>query len=238
MTNYVYENGRRYHGYREGQYPLPNDEIEQDRLDMIHHIYRMLVGGALYLAPITTDRPPPNRVLDVGTGTGIWAIEIADEFPNTVIVGTDLSPIQPGWVPPNCKFYVDDLESDWDYRPDEYFDYIHGRALCGSVGNWPRFFAQAYQNLNSGGWLEMQEYQTWLFSDDNTMDNAWWIKEWCTGTDEASIKFGKRIRSAQFIKSWMEEAGFVDVREEIYKVSLPTVGCTSDQPAKSSRRRR
>ena len=187
---------------------------------MVHHIYRMLVGGDLYRAPIANGRPPPRRILDLGTGTGIWAIEIAEEFPNAVIVGTDLSPIQPGWTPPNCKFYVDDFESEWEYQPGEYFDYIHGRALCGSVANWPRFFEQAYQTLNPGGWLEMQEYQTWLFSDDNTMENAVWIREWSTGTDEASTKFGRRLRTAQDMKKWMEEAGFLDVHEEIYKVRL------------------
>lgn len=28
---YKYENGRRYHSYREGKYVLPNDEQEQER---------------------------------------------------------------------------------------------------------------------------------------------------------------------------------------------------------------
>jgi trans-aconitate methyltransferase len=186
---------------------------------MVHHIYLMLAGGDLFRAPIVKSRPP-RRVLDLGTGTGIWAIEMAEEFPNSIIVGTDLSPIQPGWVPSNCKFYVDDFESDWEYHPDEYFDYIHGRALCGSVADWPRFFDQAYHSLNSGGWLEMQEYQTWLFSDDNTMEDAVWIKEWSEGTDEASTRFGKRLRTAQDIKKWMEQAGFLDVHEEIYKVRV------------------
>ena len=33
--NYTYENGRRYHAFREGEYVLPNDEAEQDRLDLV-----------------------------------------------------------------------------------------------------------------------------------------------------------------------------------------------------------
>lgn len=40
--------------------------------------------------------------LDIGTGTGIWAIDFADEHPETTVIGTDLSPIQPDSV------YVDD----------------------------------------------------------------------------------------------------------------------------------
>ena len=68
VLNYRYENGRRYHGYRDGSYMAPNDEIEQSRLDLMHHIFRMMLNGALYVAPISKD---VQRILDVGTGTGI-----------------------------------------------------------------------------------------------------------------------------------------------------------------------
>lgn len=33
-------------------------------------------------------------VIDIGTGTGIWAIDFADEHPESEVIGTDLSPIQ------------------------------------------------------------------------------------------------------------------------------------------------
>ena len=149
----------------------------------------------------------------------MWAIEMAEEFPNATVVGTDLSPIQPGWVPTNCSFFVDDFESEWTYHAHEHFDYIHGRSLCGSVADWPRFFAQAYENLKPGGFLEMQEYQTWIFCDDDTYDSVTWLKDWVNQMDEVSEKFGKRMRTAQLHKQWIQEAGFIDVHEEIYKVN-------------------
>ena len=93
--------------YRDGRYLLPNDEAEQDRLDLNHHIFRLIIGGKLFRAPVGSD---PHRILDFGTGTGIWAIDVADEFPSALVIGTDLSPIQPTTVPPNCRFYVDDFE--------------------------------------------------------------------------------------------------------------------------------
>ena len=68
----------------------------------------------------------PERVLDVGTGTSIWPMDFADEFLSAVVVATDLSLIQPSWVPPNAKFVIEDAESDWLYSPAKAFDYIHG----------------------------------------------------------------------------------------------------------------
>jgi ubiquinone/menaquinone biosynthesis C-methylase UbiE len=59
----------------------------------MHHIYNMLLGGRLHVAPLDK----PQRILDIGTGTGIWAIDIADQFPEAEVIGTDLSPIQPSW---------------------------------------------------------------------------------------------------------------------------------------------
>jgi hypothetical protein len=49
---HVWENGRRYNKFREGQYALPNDEGEQNREDMKHAMTLMLCNGLLHFAPI------------------------------------------------------------------------------------------------------------------------------------------------------------------------------------------
>lgn len=52
---------------------MPNDEQESNRLDIHHHLAVLGLGGRLHMAPIGKD---PGGILDLGTGTGIWAIDM------------------------------------------------------------------------------------------------------------------------------------------------------------------
>jgi hypothetical protein len=70
--------------------------------------------------------------------------DVADAYPQTEVIGVDLSPIQPQLVPPNCKFEIDDVSSPWTYPPN-YFDLIHIRALLGSLEDWPQFYKECYE---------------------------------------------------------------------------------------------
>lgn len=71
VRDYAFENNRRYHKFQEGRYHFPNDEPEQEREDMKHAMIVNLCNGRLHYAPLKN----PQMVLDVGTGTGIWAID-------------------------------------------------------------------------------------------------------------------------------------------------------------------
>ena len=53
-------------------YLLPNDEEENDRLDIYHHLMGLANDGRLHRAPLNH----PQRILDLGTGTGIWAMQM------------------------------------------------------------------------------------------------------------------------------------------------------------------
>ncbi|RDW81498.1 class I SAM-dependent methyltransferase [Aspergillus mulundensis] len=191
----------------------PNDEREQERLDLHSHICNLTLGGELYRAPI---KPDIQQILDLGTGTGAWALDMADLFPSATVTGTDLSPIQPTWVAPNCRFEIDDFELDWNFSHP--FDYIHMRGIEGSVRDFPRLFKQAHDNLSPGGWFEICDFTVGIFSDDDSAEKATNLQQWRDLLVEASQKFGKEFSVAQNYQQWMIDAGFDDVREEIYKV--------------------
>lgn len=73
VRDYQFENSRRYHKFKEGLYQFPNDVPEQEREDMKHTVAVHLLGGKLHNAPLED----PQKIVDIGTGTGSWAIDSA-----------------------------------------------------------------------------------------------------------------------------------------------------------------
>ncbi|CAL8574501.1 hypothetical protein XPA_000459 [Xanthoria parietina] len=202
IQRYPVENNRRYHAYKDGSYILPNDEAELDRLDVTHQKLKILLQDKLLRCPVQN----PGRVLDVGTGTGIWAIEYGDDHPDTEILGTDLSPTQPSWVPPNVKFEVDDCEEPWTFR--DKFDVIHARYLATAIADWPTLVSQAFQFTKPGGYSEFQDYDLVYYSEDGTLTDDLAIQKWITILLQAARDFGRDPCPGPRLAGLMRDAGF------------------------------
>jgi len=175
-------------------------------------MYLITLDNQLHLAPIGD----AHRILDVGTGTGIWAIDMADRYPGAAVLGTDLSPIQPDMVPPNCSFEVDDVTMEWTFPPN-HFDFIHVREMFGSIPDWEAFLVQAYRHTAPGGWVEIVEHSVEPTSDDGTVGPDHFFTYWGQTVIEMGDKVGKTFGIWKQARQKMLEAGFVDVVEVYYK---------------------
>ncbi|KAL8688934.1 MAG: hypothetical protein Q9218_005272 [Villophora microphyllina] len=187
---------------------------ELDRLDLTHQKIRILLNQQLLLCPVKN----PKSVLDVGTGTGIWAIEYGDDHPDTSIIGTDLSPTQPSWVPPNVKFEVDDCEEPWTFT--EKFDVVHARYLAAAIQDWPKLISQAFQFTKPGGYAEFQDYDLQYYSEDGTLNDDLPIMKWINTLLAACRDFKKDPCPGPNLAQNMRDAGFRDVQEMKYKLPI------------------
>ncbi|KAG7103932.1 Secondary metabolism regulator LAE1 like protein [Verticillium longisporum] len=195
-----------------------------------HQYMLLLMDNKLYNAPIGNN---PQRILDIGTGTGIWAIDMADEFPSAEVLGTDISAVQPSWLPPNCKFEIDDAQLDWTF-PVNHFSYIHARHLYGGIDDWPKLYRQAFTHCAPGGWFENVEIELTTRTENPryTLGPGHVFTQWRDLFFAAGDKIGRTFRIAENnrMERDMRDAGFVDIVTHQWKV--PIGGWASDPKLK------
>ncbi|KAK6855021.1 methyltransferase [Apiospora arundinis] len=210
-----FENGRTYQAYRADAYYFPNDPQEQDRLDFQHEVYKIMMGGRLYVAPIRN----PRNVLDLGTGTGIWANEIAAEFPDALVTGTDLTLIQPTnrRLPPNVSFIKEDAEED-EWSIPTNFDYIHVREVYMSIKDHMKFLRNIYKHLAPGGWVEVQDIRVAFFSDDGSSEGSA-LERHCQLVLRGLTVLGRNVGALERYRSMLAEVGFTTA--SIHELVLP-----------------
>ncbi|OBR08955.1 Methyltransferase [Colletotrichum higginsianum IMI 349063] len=165
------ENGRIYHGYKDGKYVLPTDQEELDRQ--------------------------------------------GEEHPESEVVGVDLSPVQPGFTPPNVHYEIDDLEEEWSFS--RKFDYVHSMMMTGAFRDWHNFHQQAFEsvifdpNLNTGGWLEIQDIDFPMRCDDGTIPPDCDLGRWNELMMEAGRRSGFLLDTCGKAAEMMTSVGFVDI---------------------------
>lgn len=161
-----------------------------------------------------------QNILDVGTGTGCWAVAVADRLPQSTIYGVDLYPPPETWVPPNCILEVDDITKPWTWG--RKFDLVHARFLLGAFTDteWTRFYEQAYRNLAPGGWIEQIEVDAVFSCDDGSVSEDNVIYEWAQYIIQAGANSGKRLDTMLTMREKIEAAGFVNVHQKDRKAPV------------------
>jgi SAM-dependent methyltransferase len=134
---------------------LPRHPAEIDRLDVQHYALQEALG-ANYLAPIQR----PALILDAGAGTGQWAFDLCEEFPDATVIGLDVVPSKPRPVD-NYRFIRGNLLQGLPFSSAR-FDFVHQRLLFGGipVKSWSTVVADLVRVTRPGGWVELVEAAT------------------------------------------------------------------------------
>ena len=188
--------------------------------DLQHQAYYLTLDEKLCAAPLD---PQTKSILDLGCGTGIWAIDIAKQFPSAKVIAMDLTPPKvPG--PSNVTFIQADIGLPWQLC---LFDYIHARMLMSAVGDWPSFLQQCWDHLEPGGWLELNEVCSPYRAVNSQLD----------GSSSAFLRFGEANDKAWELAGRdfyagpkqtqrLRDLGFQEIREVDYRFPIGGWGST------------
>ena len=210
----VEENERRYPSYGRHEYGLPVDEREKERMALQHKKFYLVLGRRHFLSPIGDY---PQRILDLGTGTGLWVFNVAEQFPTAAVIGVDVANIQPQYVPPNCSFEIQDIEEPWGWRKDS-FDFIHMRDPFLVSLDWEKLANQCLEHLKPGGWYELACTYLAPASDGGRMPDSSEFRRVCKKLVRASKVFGAPADCPLHFVEQLQRAGFVHVTKREFRI--------------------
>ncbi|KAJ5305849.1 hypothetical protein N7508_004864 [Penicillium antarcticum] len=208
-----YENGRRYQTLREVSY-VPSDDQQFEAYEAGHITALNMDSNRenpLFRSPVGKHI---KHVLDIGTGKGSWAVDVADLFQKATVRGVDLFPPPINWMPPNCVLEVDDILQPWTWQ--QPFDLIHMRNLDAAFTpeENARLYQQCYNNLQPGGWIEQLEISHKFHSEDNSWPEHCHVKDWERLMTSAAAKSGRPLDLYHRFPSLIKQTGFVDIHVE------------------------
>lgn len=202
---------------QDNSYLLPKDPLEGERLNLQHRLLREGLGANV-LAPVER----PARILDVAGGTGIWAREVARQFPRSLVETFDKDPLpleealkrlKAHW-PGNCTFrpHSTDALAVWPY-PDAFFDYTHVRYISPFVPRerWPHIISEMLRVTRPGGWVEIVESPLPTCAAPGYQEIA-----------QAIIQLAQRrlgiYHTGPHLSGWLAAAGALEVTEAYHRL--------------------
>ncbi|RUS14365.1 hypothetical protein BC938DRAFT_477417, partial [Jimgerdemannia flammicorona] len=131
----------------DGKHMLPPSDAEIDRLDQQHFIMRGNKQIEEFVAKCC--------------GSGLWALEMAWDYPNSFFIGVDVVEMYPkeGDLPPNVTFQTVDKLHDLPFVDGE-FDYVFERFMVFEFtpDDWRVTIKELTRVTKSGGWVELFEH--------------------------------------------------------------------------------
>lgn len=194
--------------FQDMPYLLPKDQQELNRLDYQHYVLRQVFRGNV-LAPVQELLREGTAVLDVGTGTGRWAIEVAEAFPRCRVVGFDREPARSSQgLPPGFRFVQGDLLQRLPFA-DDTFGYVHQRLLVAGIplAQWPAVLRELLRVTRRGGWIELVELGLGFFPQGPCLQQivTWW--------QQLSVARGMDASQLFLLGRWLREAGALQVEQ-------------------------
>jgi ubiquinone/menaquinone biosynthesis C-methylase UbiE len=196
------------------------------RLDEQHLIITKTLGFLIHpnIPPIS----PNLKIADIGTGTGIWLLDVAKSLPPTCqLTGFDVT--SSAWppsqtLPPNVSFKIQDMLLPFPASEIGTYDVVAVRFVSGATtrAEWAHSIKNLVTLLKPGGWLQ------WIESCNFSLYNS------VAGTSRAAcqeiydglepfrskedVVIGMMMRERKNVRreDVFREVGLVDVHEDVF----------------------
>lgn len=199
-------------------YLLPKDGPETSRLDFQHHFLHGVLQGH-YTAPLSA--ATLKSVLDVGTGSGIWAREMARLFPQAHVTGFDLENLTSSAqvTPSNVQFVRGNVLHGLPFA-DNSFDFVHQRLLVAGIPAtcWPTVVLDLARVTRPGGWVELVE------AGDSSLNVGPAMTRFLKWGRTVSQQRGINASLMAQIGMMLRRAGLVEVQERTLPLPLGSWG--------------
>ncbi len=220
-SRFVVDDGRRY--VTDAPYMLPKDTSEIGRLDRQHYMLRAARHGN-YAAPLS---PSITAILDVGCGTGRWAIEMGRAFPGAAVIGLDIvlpvvdnatSGAGPSGPPAGVSFIRGNVLEGLPFA-DQHFDLVHQRLMLGAIpsARWAEVTSELARVTRPGGWVELIETAPITIGDPAITTLTGW------GTTLSSAR-GIDMLIGPRIGTFLEQAGLEDIATRTIDIPMGAHG--------------
>jgi len=174
-------------------------------------------GGKLGPAPIS--EVSPRTILELGCGSGAWAIQAAKQFPDAQVLAVDVSPLPDRILPPNMRFQQADLSKEMNFAGQEAFDVVHARYVMCHIPNGKDAIERAARLVRPGGLLIMEDSDFTSLIESCTGSPA--LQRFLSTLNDAVSARGGDMDIGRKHESILKSLGtFEDVHVETLTVSL------------------
>jgi ubiquinone/menaquinone biosynthesis C-methylase UbiE len=207
----------------ENTYVITDEGVELGRLILQDKLYTQAIGG---LFP-DIELDGVTRVLDIACGPAGWAIDIAFEFPEMEVVGTDISETIVNYnfaqarvrSLQNVTFELMDARKPFTFR-DHSFDLVNGRLLTGFMDTdaWPRLLAECRRILRPGGIICLTETEN-AISNSRAHQDIWTYFYQALANQKRTYSVdGRSVGITYMLTRLLREADFQDIQSKAFSL--------------------